>query len=137
MADYATVEDVAAAWGDLTLTEEKLVAEWIKTASNNLRIIGRQRGVNVDEVTMMDEFLERAAKDAVVGAVRRRLMNPDGVRQRSRTVTDGPFSDTTNDTIDSSISSGSLSFTDVELAWLPFRRQRTFRSFSVRSGFRP
>lgn len=137
MADFATVEDVAAVWGDLTVAEEAVVGAWLTTASNNLRLIGRRRGVNVDEFIAGDEQLVQAAKDTVVEAVRRRLMNPEGIRQRSRTVTDGPFSDTTNDTIDSSISSGALTFTDRELEWLPIPRRRVFQSFTVRSGFRP
>lgn len=137
MADFATVEDVAAVWGDLTVAEEKLVEAWLATASNNLRLIGRRRGINIDDFIAGDEQLTQAAKDTVVESVRRRLMNPDGVRQRSRTVTDGPFSDTTNDTIDSSISSGALTFTDRDLDWLPTPRRRVFQSFTVRSGFRP
>lgn len=137
MADFAIVEDVAAVWGDLTVTEESLVAAWLTTASNNLRLIGRRRGINVDDFIADDELLTNAAKDTVVEAVRRRLMNPDGIRQRSRTVTDGPFSDTTNDTIDSAISSGALTFTDRDLEWLPIPRRRVFQSFTVRSGFRP
>lgn len=138
LTPFAEIEDVVAVWGELTLAEETQVTAWLVTASNNLRLTGKQRGVDVDSFIFGDELLTAAAKDAVVEAVRRRLINPTGVRQRSRTVTDGPFSDTSNETIDSAISAGGLYFTADDLIWLPVVTKRSrFGSFTVKSGFRP
>lgn len=135
LTSFASVDDVAAVWGDLSVEEEERVEAWLLTASNNLRLIGRRRGIDVDEYIEGDELLTQAAKDAVIEAIRRRLMNPGGIRQRSRTVVDGPFSDTSSETIDNAVSSGGLYFTDADLSWLPTARGG-LRSFSVRSGFR-
>lgn len=134
LTPFADVEDVEAVWGELTVAEEAQVQAWLVTASNNLRLIGQQRGVNVDAYIAGDELLEQAAKDAVVESVRRRLINPDGIRQRSRTVTDGPFSDTAMETVDTALSSGVLYFTDDDLRWLPARRSRKIGSFRVKAG---
>lgn len=133
---FAQIEDVEAVWGDLTVEEEAKVTAWLVTASNNLRLIGRRRGIDVDQFIAGDELLTQAAKDAVVESIRRRLINPTGIRQRSRTVTDGPFSDTSSETIDSAVSAGGLYFNPSDLEWLPGPPRGRFRSFSVRSGFR-
>lgn len=134
---FAEVEDVQAVWGELTLAEETQVSAWLVTASNNLRLIGRERGVDVDSFILGDDLLEQAAKDAVVESIRRRLMNPEGIRQRSRTTTDGPFSDTSSETIDTAISSGGLYFNDDDLRWLPPVRsgRNRFRSLRAKSGY--
>lgn len=136
LPSFASVNDVSNMWGELTLEEEERVTAWLATASNNLRLIGRRRGIDIDQYIAGDELLTQAAADAVVEAVRRRLMNPGGVRQRSRTIVDGPFSDTSSETIDSAVSSGGLYFTSADLEWLPAAPSRGLRSFSVRSGFR-
>lgn len=132
---FATVEDVVAVWGELTVAEETQVEAWLVTASNNLRLLGRNRGVDVDSFIDGNELLEQAAKDAVLESIRRRLMNPDGIRQRSRTVSDGPFSDTSSETIDTSISSGGLYFSENELAWLPASKRRRFGTIHASSGY--
>lgn len=133
---FASPSDIEAVWGELSVEEEARVEAWLITASNNLRLIGRRRGLNIDLYIACDELLETAAKDAVVEAVRRRLINPSGIRQRSTTTTDGPFSDTRMETIDSAISAGSLYFTPEELSWLPAGKKTLLRSFTLRSGFR-
>ncbi len=136
LPSFASVNDVSTMWGELTLEEEGRVTAWLATASNNLRLIGRRRGIDIDQYIGGDELLVQAAEDAVVEAVRRRLMNPGGIRQRSFTRVDGPFSDTSSETIDSAVSSGGLYFTAADLEWLPTAPGRGFRSFSVKSGFR-
>jgi hypothetical protein len=136
MDPFADVSDVEADWGDLTVAETAQVATWLATASNSLRLIGRKRGVDVDALIAGDPVLEQAATDAVVSCVRRRLMNPSGVRQRSTTTTSGPYTDSSSETIDSAVSTGGLHFTDDDLVWLPTAVRRRFGSFTVRSGFR-
>lgn len=133
---FATVDEVEAVWGELTVAEEVQVSAWLVTASNNLRLIGQQRGVDVDAFILGDELLEQAAEDAVVESVRRRLMNPDGIRQRSRSIVTGPTSETESETIDTAISSGGLYFNDDDLRWLPaLSRKRRFGVMRAKSGY--
>ncbi len=131
---FATVEDVEEVWGELTVAEAETVEGWLKVASTNLRLIGRKRGVDIDRFIAGNELLEEAAKNAVVASVRRVLLNPKGLRQRSMTMTDGPFSDTGSETVDSSISSSRFYFDDDDLIWLPALRRQGFGSFRVKAG---
>lgn len=133
---FASVDEVEAVWGELTVAEEAQVEAWLVTASNNLRLIGQERGVNVDTFILGDELLEQAAQDAVVESIRRRLMNPEGIRQRSSTVVTGPTSETESETIDSAISAGGLYFNDDDLRWLPKKpRKRRFGVMRAKSGY--
>lgn len=132
---FAEVHDVEAVWGELTVTEEAQVDAWLITASNNLRLIGLERGVSVDSYIEGNELREQAAKDAVIESIRRRLMNPEGIRQRSRAVTTGPTSETESETIDSAISAGGLYFNSDDLRWLPKRSKRRFGVMRAKSGY--
>lgn len=132
---FAILEDVIEAWGELTVDEEKLTQTWIDTASNNLRLIARKRGFDVDTFILGDEVLTRAAHDAVVESVRRRLSNPRAMRQRSINQGAGPYSETSSETVDSTASSGLLYFTDDELQWLPMRPKQRFRTIHAKSGY--
>lgn len=136
LTPFATAENVAAVWGELTVDEESKVEAWLLIASNKLRLKGRKCGIDVDRFIAGDELLTEAAKDAVVAAVRRVLLNPKGLRQRSVTTTDGPFSDTGSETVDAAISSSAIYIADDDLTWLPCTPQKRFRSFAVKSGFR-
>ena len=120
---FANSDDVEAVWGELTVAETVTVDAWLLTASNNLRLIGRKRGIDIDAFIRGDEILEQAAKDAVVESVRRRLSNPRAIRQRSTNQGAGPFSNTSSETVDSSAASGLLYFTEGELMWLPLPRK--------------
>lgn len=132
---FATSADVEAVWGELTVAETATVDAWLITASNNLRLIGRKRGIDVDKFILGDEVLTQAAKDAVVESVRRRLSNPRAVRQRSINQGAGPFSETSSETVDSSAASGLLYFTDNELIWLPFPPKNRMRTIHAKSGY--
>lgn len=132
---FATSADVEAVWGELTVAETATVDAWLITASNNLRLIGRKRGIEVDKFILGDEVLTQAAKDAVVESVRRRLSNPRAVRQRSINQGAGPFSETSSETVDSSAASGLLYFTDNELIWLPFPPKNRMRTIHAKSGY--
>lgn len=136
LAPFALVEDVEAVWGDLTVEDETKVEGWLIVASTNLRLIGRKRGIDVDQYIAGDELLIEAAKNAVVASIRRVLLNPKGLRQRSTTTTDGPFSDTGSETVDTALSSSEFYFSDNDLTWLPPAPKQRFRSFGVKSGFR-
>lgn len=136
LTPFATADDVIAVWGELSTAEEERVEAWLVIASNNLRLIGRKRGIDVDQYIAGDELLTEAAKNAVVASIRRVLLNPKGLRQRSTTTTDGPFSDTGSETVDSSLSSSEFYFSDNDLSWLPGAPKSKLRSFSIRSGFR-
>ncbi|MBC9954942.1 hypothetical protein ICM05_09860 [Leucobacter sp. cx-42] len=132
---FADVADVEAAWGELTIAEEARVRSWLESASTNLRLVGRDRRVDIDALISGNELLAEAAKDTVVASVRRRLMNPRGLRQRSRTVGTGPASESEAETIDSSISAGGLYFEPGELIWLPKPRKRRFKVLRAKSGY--
>lgn len=132
---FATSDDVESGWGELTVAETVLVDAWLITASNNLRLIGRKRGIDIDSFIRGNEILEQAAKDAVVESVRRRLSNPKAIRQRSINQGAGPYSETSSETVDSSAASGLLYFTDGELLWLPIPRKGRFRTIHAKSGY--
>lgn len=132
---FALLEDVAEAWGELSIDEERLVNSWIETASNNLRLEARMRGFDVDQFIQGDDVLTRAAHDAVVESVRRRLSNPRAIRQRSISQGTGAFNDSSTETVDSSASSGLLYFTDSELQWLPTRPKQRLKTLHSKSGY--
>ena len=132
---FALLEDVIEGWGELTVDEERLVRAWLSTASNNLRLTARKRGIDIDAFIQGEAVLIQAARDAVVESVRRRLTNPRAIRQRSINSGVGPFSDSSTETVDSTASSGLLYFTDMELQWLPFRPRQRFRTLHANSGY--
>ena len=132
---FALLEDVIEGWGELTVDEERLVQAWLSTASNNLRLTARKRGIDIDAFIQGDSMLVRAARDAVVESVRRRLTNPRAIRQRSTNFGAGPFADSSTETVDSTASSGLLYFTDTELQWLPIRPRQRFRTLRANSGY--
>lgn len=132
---FALLEDVAEAWGELSVDEERLVNSWIETASNNLRLVGRKRGFDIDQFIQGDAVLTRAAHDAVVESVRRRLSNPKAIRQRTFSIGAGNFADSGTETVDSSASSGLLYFTDSELQFLPMRPKQRMKTIHSKSGY--
>lgn len=132
---FATVEDVEEVWGELTVAESATVDAWLRIASTNLRLKGKKRGIDVDDFIKDDPLLIEAAKNAVVASVRRVLMNPKGLRQRSRTQGDGPFTDTDSETLDSSISASRFYFEDDDLSWLPKKKTRRYGTIHAKSGY--
>lgn len=130
LTPFATSEDVAAVWGELTTDQETLVEAWLAQASNQVRMIARQRNVDVDSLLTGDPLAAVLVRDAVVNAVKRVLMNPEGYRQLSRTK--GPF--TESGTIDTALSTGMIYIAAADIAGLfPAPRGR-FRSFRVKPG---
>ncbi|WIB25817.1 Gp19/Gp15/Gp42 family protein [Curtobacterium sp. MCSS17_015] len=130
LAPFAEPDDVAAVWGELTGDQEALVEAWLGQASNQLRMIARQRGADADTLVESDPLIGAIMRDAVVNSVKRVLMNPEGYRQLSRTK--GPF--TESGTIDTALSTGMIYIAPADIAGLfPASRQR-FRSFRVNAG---
>ncbi|WP_216819841.1 Gp19/Gp15/Gp42 family protein [Frondihabitans sp. 762G35] len=130
MTPFASSDDVAEVWGDLTLAEEAKVDAWIAQASTKLRVKARKRNVDIDHLVETDELAKLTAKDAVVNAIKRVLMNPEGYRQKASTT--GPF--TESGTIDTALSTGLIYISDDDLDGLLPRTSNRIRSFRVRSG---
>lgn len=133
---FADVSDVEEVWGELTVVEAGTVKGWLAIASTNLRLLGRKYGLDVDQFIAGNELLTEAAKNAVVASVRRVLMNPRGIRQRSLTETDGPFGDTSSETLDSSVSASKFYFDLDDVSWLPKPPRQRLGSFRVKAGLR-
>lgn len=133
---FADVSDVEEVWGELTVAEAEKVKGWLAIASTNLRLLGRKNGLDVDQFIAGNELLTEAAKNAVVASVRRVLMNPRGIRQRSLTETDGPFGDTSSETLDSSVSASKFYFDAEDVSWLPKPPRQRFGSFRVKAGLK-
>lgn len=130
LPSFADVTDVEKVWGELSGDQEERVQAWLDQASNQLRLIGRRRGVDVDALVASDPLVAIVVRDAVVNAVKRVLMNPEGYRQMSRTK--GPF--TESGTIDTALSTGMIYIADGDIVGLfPAARGR-FRSFRVKPG---
>lgn len=121
MAIYVLPGDVAAGWRPLTDGEIVTTQGLITEATVLLRVL-------VPNVDSLDEALVRFV---AVRAIRRVLKNPDGYRVRSESVDD--YSD--GGTIDSSLSTGELYFSDQELGWLGVKpKSETKRAFEIRLG---
>ncbi|MBF4578955.1 Gp19/Gp15/Gp42 family protein [Frigoribacterium sp. VKM Ac-2530] len=128
LADPSDVEEV---WGDLTVEETRKVEAWIDQASTKLRSMARRRHIDLDSLIAKDALAKNAARDAVVNAVRRVLLNPKALRQSSSTT--GPF--TESGTIDTSASSGAIYIAATDVVDLfPQERRSGIRSFRIRSG---
>ncbi|WIA95805.1 Gp19/Gp15/Gp42 family protein [Curtobacterium sp. MCBA15_004] len=127
---FAESTDVSAVWGELTAGQEALVDAWLEQASNQVRLLARQRGADVDALVAADRLSAVLVRDAVVNAVKRVLMNPEGYRQLSRTK--GPF--TESGTIDTALSTGMIYIAEADIAGLfPVKRSR-FGSFRMKAG---
>lgn len=133
MVEFATLDDVVADWGDLTLSQEERVEEWVSQASDKLRLKGAEIGVDVDQLVLLNPLAKQGARNAVVAAIRRRLTNPTGQQQFSQT--DGPF--TKAGTFAPALASGSLYIAAEDLAgWLKKPMRRRLRSFRINAGLR-
>lgn len=131
MVTFATPEDIAGDWGELTLEQEGRVADWLETASDKLRLKGMAAGVDVDQLVASNELARKGARVAVISAIRRRLTNPRG--QQTFNQTDGPF--TQGGTFSAANASGNLYIADEDLAgWMSRAKRGRIQSFTVRAG---
>lgn len=127
---FATTEDVEAVWKPLTVDETTNVEAWINQASTSLRVIARNLSVDIDALVKADPLAAEVAKNAVVNAVKRVLMNPEGYRQKATTT--GPFSD--SGTLDTAISTGAIYIADSDIVGLFPKRKHLMRSFTINPG---
>lgn len=73
MRAYATIEDMANLWRALTQAEMTRAPHLLEVASDTLRQIAQNRGMNLDSMLYNGEVFESVLKDVVVAAVGRVL----------------------------------------------------------------
>ncbi|WP_087507923.1 Gp19/Gp15/Gp42 family protein [Cellulomonas iranensis] len=115
---FAQPADIASVWRPLTSTEHETSRGLLLAASNRLRLVGRELGVDVDELIEGDDLLAAAAQTAVVNAAIRVLKNPDSLRQYQRSETTGPFTESEGGTYDNTVSAGVLYLDPADLLGL-------------------
>lgn len=125
MRAYATIEDMANLWRALTETELARAPHLLEVASDTLRQMAQNRGLNLDSMLYNGEIYESVLKDVVVAAVGRAL--------RAST-TGEPVSQVTQSALGYSVSGtflnpqGGMFFYDNELARLGLgKRQKLGR----------
>ena len=125
MRAFATIEDMANLWRALTETELARAPHLLEVASDTLRQIAQNRGLNLDSMIYNGEIYESVLKDIVVAAVGRAL--------RAST-TGEPVSQVTQSALGYSVSGtflnpqGGMFFYDNELARLGLgKRQKLGR----------
>ena len=125
MRAFATIEDMANLWRALTETELTRAPHLLEVASDTLRQMAQNRGMNLDSMVYNGEIYESVLKDVVVAAVGRVL--------RAST-TGEPVSQVTQSALGYSVSGtflnpqGGMFFYDNELARLGLgKKQRLGR----------
>ena len=125
MRAFATIEDMANLWRALTETELARAPHLLEVASDTLRQMAQNRGMNLDSMVYNGEIYESVLKDVVVAAVGRVL--------RAST-TGEPVSQVTQSALGYSVSGtylnpqGGMFFYDNELARLGLgKRQKLGR----------
>lgn len=73
MSAFATVSDMANLWRALTETELARAPHLLEVASDTLRQMAQNRGLNLDSMVSNGEIYESVLKDVVVAAVGRVL----------------------------------------------------------------
>ena len=121
MRAFATIEDMANLWRALTETELTRAPHLLEVASDTLRQMAQNRGMNLDSMVYNGEIYESVLKDVVVAAVGRVL--------RAST-TGEPVSQVTQSALGYSVSGtylnpqGGMFFYDNELARLGLNRKQ-------------
>lgn len=125
MSAFATVEDITNLWRALTETELARAPHLLEVASDTLRQVAQNRGLDLDSMVDNEEIYESVLKDVVVAAVGRAL--------RAST-TGEPVSQVTQSALGYSVSGtflnpqGGMFFYDNELARLGLgKRQKLGR----------
>lgn len=118
-----TPEDVAAGWRPLT-TAEVTTAEGLIVEALVLLAV---------KAPAFESFPEALARMAVARAVRRVLKNPDGYRVRgTESVDDYSLS---GGTVDNTLSTGEIYFSDEELSWFGVKPDgETQKAFEIVLG---
>jgi hypothetical protein len=128
-ATYAHLGDLAAAFRPLTEAELGVAGSLLTEASVKLR----SRVPGLDAMVAADADRGLLAKAAVVNAVKRVLLNPSGMKQRSESA--GVFS--ASGSFDDSGASGSIEFTDADLYGLVATSVAIPGVARARSGYPP
>ena len=125
MRAFATIEDMSNLWRALTEAELVRAPHLLEVASDTLRQMAQNRGMNLDNMVYNGEIYESVLKDVVVAAVGRAL--------RAST-TGEPVSQVTQSALGYSVSGtflnpqGGMFFYDNELARLGLgKRQKLGR----------
>ncbi len=105
---FASVGDVSAQFGTLTVAQEGLVAHLVRAGSALLRLRAAQAGQNVDADLAAGRISPDVVALTVANMILRVLRNPNGLRSE----TTGPFSRT----YDTTAAAGLLVVTDYDLA---------------------
>ena len=127
MPPFADVADVEGIWRTLTDEESQLAAAWLLEASQQIRDeVPDVDGLDVDERITAGSLSPDTVRSVAARMVRRVLMNPEGIRQRSHTLDD--FQETV--TIDSALSSSEMHITPREMNRLTGLRGRR-RAFEI------
>lgn len=123
MTVVVTPEDVAAGWRPLT-TAEVTTAEGLIVEALVLLAV---------KAPAFESFPEALARMAVARAVRRVLKNPDGYRVRgTESVDDYSLS---GGTVDNTLSTGEVYFSDEELSWFGVKPDgETQKAFEIVLG---
>ena len=129
---WTSPTDVTDAWiGDDAPSDVDLLTIWLSKAEREVRhrVPDLQARIDAEAalVPPVTDLLD-TAKDVVVAMVTRIFRNPTGTRQKNATVTTGPFSETTSETVGGN-NPGVLEPTSDELAKL--QGLRTAGAFSI------
>lgn len=123
MAVVVTPDDVAAGWRPLTAAEVTAAEGLIVEAGVLLAV----------KAPAYESFPEALVRLVVARAVRRVLKNPDGYRVRgTESIDDYSVS---GGTVDNTLSTGEIYFSDEELSWFGVKpASETTRAFEIRLG---
>ncbi len=129
MADFATVDDVAALWRTLSATEQTRATALLPIVSDSLRVEAERVGKDLDEMAETPSFAN-VLKSVVVDVIARTLMtSTNGEPAIQSTESALGYSQTATFLVPG----GGLFIKNTELARLGLRRQRygTLDQFGV------
>ena len=129
MADFATTDDIATLWRELTTAEETRAEALLPIVSDSLRVEAERVGKDLDELALVPSFAN-VLKSVVVDVVARTLMtSTNGEPAIQSTESALGYSQTATFLVPG----GGLFIKNTELARLGLRRQRygTLDQFDV------
>lgn len=125
---FATKEELAAYWRTLTTAEESRADVLLPMASNRLRLIAEDAGLDLDEKMAASEAYKSTLQWVVLEAVKRALQTPvDTPPVDTYAQTAGPYSENYKFTNPS----GDLWFKRSELASIGLTGRQTLSSLST------
>lgn len=128
LTPFATLEQLESFWKDVASADEGRANVLLELASNRLRLIGTDIGVNVDTKVSESEAYATTARWVVMEAVKRAMLTPTDqppVSQYSQTA--GPYSENYQYTNPS----GDLWFKKSELQALGLYGRQSLSSIST------